>query len=365
MAIPLVAFDESGNSGGNLLDSEQPVFVLASVHLSDDAAKELVGSDGKELKFARLRCNSQGRKRILDILDSPALGPERVLVWGIHKPFMVIAKMVDLLVEPLMHAAGIDLYVRGANLGMANLWHFVMPVCIGRKRFEALRVAFVNMVRTPRPKNIEQFYRIIADAIQHVRLDDFADDLAMLLATRRIAESYMNDWDSSDLDPAIPAFAEHASIWTGTLGTEFVIVHDESKPLAQQQVILEAMMSTKEETVVIGYDRRKKVFPIRANGIEFRNSSECPQIQVADVVAGAVAHSLRQAFRTKHDSFVDELLSTKTLSVPYYPLWPELKFTPGELGTDVVGGIDANDYVGAYVARRLGGIPPKGERKKV
>lgn len=364
MAIPLVAFDESGNSGGNLLDSEQPVFVLASVHLADDVAKELVGSDSKELKFARLKCSAQGRKRILDILDSPALGPNRVLVAGIHKPFMVIAKMVDLLVEPLAYTAGIDLYVRGINLGMANMWHFVMPVCIGRKRFQALRVAFVNMVRTPRPKNIEQFYSIVADAIQHARLDDFADDLEMLLATRRIAESYMNDWDSSDLDPAIPAFADHASTWTGTFGTEFVIAHDESKPLAQQQVILEAMMSTKEETVVIGYDRRKKVFPIHANGIEFRNSSECPQIQVADIVAGAVAHSLRQAFHTKPDSFVDELLSTRTLSGPYYPLWPELKVTPGELGTDVVGGIDANNYVGQYIARKLGAIPPKGERKK-
>lgn len=113
MEIPLIAFDESGNSGGNLLDSEQPVFVLASVHLADDAAKEVVGRDAKELKFARLRRSAQGRKRILDILNSPALGAERVLVSGIHKHFMIITKMVDLLVEPLMHTTGFDLYNRG------------------------------------------------------------------------------------------------------------------------------------------------------------------------------------------------------------------------------------------------------------
>ena len=124
------------------------------------------------------------------------------------------------------------------------------------------------------------------------------------------------------------------------------------------------MMSTKEESLIIGYDRRKKVFPIRAKGIEFRNSSECPQIQVSDIVAGAVAYSLGKAFHKEPDSFADDLLSTRTLSGHYYPLWPEMKFTPEELGTDAVGGIDANDYVGAYVARRLGGIPPKGARKK-
>jgi len=364
MAIPLIAFDESGNSGGNLLDSEQPVFVLASVHLSEEVAKEIVGSDAKELKFAKLRRSAQGRKRILDILNSPALGAEQVLISGIHKHFMIIAKMVDLLVEPMVHADGIDLYVRGANLGMANMWHFVMPVCIGKKRFEALKIAFVNMIRTARPKNIDRFYSIVDDAIENNSLPGFANDLAMLMVTRRVAESYTNDWDSSDLDPAIPAFSDHASTWTETLGTEFVIAHDKSKPLAQQQIILEAMMSTKEETLVIGYDRRKKVFPIRAKGIEFRNSSECPQIQVSDIVAGAVAYSLGKAFHTEPDSFADELLSTRTLSGPYYPLWPEVKVTPEELGTDAVGGIDANDYVGEYIARRLGEIPPKGARKK-
>ncbi|MCJ7728885.1 MAG: DUF3800 domain-containing protein, partial [Sedimentisphaerales bacterium] len=277
MTIPLVAFDESGNTGGNLLDANQPVFVLASVHLTEDVAKSLLCNDNKEFKFDRLKDSARGRKNILDILNSPDIGPEQVLISGIHKPFMIITKMVDLLLEPLMHATGFDLYIRGANIGLANLWYFVMPVCIGKKRFTALKIAFVNMVRTPSIEKINQFYTIVNDSIEHVSIPKFADDLAMLLATRRVAESDFKDWDSSDLDPAIPVFSDHASIWTGTLNTEFMIVHDESKTLSQEQIILEAMMSTKEETIVIGYDRRKKVFPIRANGIKFCNSSECPQ----------------------------------------------------------------------------------------
>jgi hypothetical protein len=204
----------------------------------------------------------------------------------------------------------------------------------------------------------------VNDSIEHVSIPKFADDLAMLLATRRVAESDFKDWDSSDLDPAIPVFSEHASIWTGTLNTEFMIVHDESKTLSQEQIILEAMMSTKEETVVIGYDRRKKVFPIRANGIKFCNSSEYPQIQVADIIAGASAYSLRQVFHKDSDSFAKDLLSTRILRGTIYPLWPEPKFSPKELGTEALGGIDANDYVGAYISRKLGGIPPKVERKK-
>lgn len=346
------------------MDAEQPVFVLASVHLADDVAIGLLGNNDKELKFAKSKKNSRGRKQILDILDSPALSSEKILISGVHKPFMIITKMLDLLVEPFMHATGFDFYAKGLNICMANMWYFAMPVFIGKERFEALKVAFVKMVRTPSAEKIDQFYSIVANAIKHINYPEFADDLKMLLATRVIAESDFKGWNSSDLDPAIPLFCEHAAIWTGTFNTEFLIVHDESKTLSQEQIILEAMMSTKEKTVIIGYDRRKKVFPIRANSINFCNSSECPQVQVADIVAGATVYSLCQAFHKDSDSFAKEILSTRIFGGSFYPLWPELKFTPEELGTNAVGGIDANDYVGGYIAHRLGGIPPKGKREK-
>src|SRR6267142_2013884 len=57
MANPKVAFDEAGNTGQNLLDPSQPIFVLSSVSLSDsDAAaiRDLVGRSG-ELHFKKLR----------------------------------------------------------------------------------------------------------------------------------------------------------------------------------------------------------------------------------------------------------------------------------------------------------------------
>ena len=144
-----------------------------------------------------------------------------------------------------------------------------------------------------------------------------------------------------------------------------MIVHDESKPIANQQLVLEAMMSTTEEQVVIGYDRRKKVFPISAVGIEFRDSKEYPPLQVADLLASSAAYCLRESQRLRSDVFAAQLLQTNALSSPFLPLWPEPKVSPEELGTTEVGGIDPNDYMGKYVSERLGGIPPKGQRRKL
>lgn len=44
MSISVVAFDESGNTGQNLLDPEQPIFALASVCLTQAEITELTSS---------------------------------------------------------------------------------------------------------------------------------------------------------------------------------------------------------------------------------------------------------------------------------------------------------------------------------
>ena len=359
-----VAFDESGNSGGNLLDSEQPVFVLASVHVTDDETVKLIEPHSDEMKFSKLKRSFKGRRKILDILNTDLLSDDKVLISGFHKPFMVITKMVDLLIEPMLYESGIDLYERGANIAMANMLFFTMPVFIGRDSFESIQSAFVEMVRFSSSAAAERFFELIYEARSDLKHSEFAQELDMLLATQSEVRKSLRKWDGSDLDPAIPAFVEHGSIWTSRLKTEFSILHDSSKPIQQQQLILEAMMSTSEEPVSIGYDRRKMAFPIMATGIEFHDSSLVPQIQLADIIASSAAYCLRASLGTQIDTFAHELQRTKILSGNFRPVWPEVKVTPDDLGTNKVGGIDANNYIGEYVSKRLGGIPPKGERSK-
>ncbi len=356
-ARPVVAFDESGNSGENLLDPEQPVFVLASVHVHDTDAKALLGGErrGGELKFGKLRRSETGRRRVLEVLNADVLGPDHVVVSAFHKPFMVITKMVDMLIEPLFHSRGIDLYERGANLGMANMYHVVIPTFVGAAAFDRLRSLFVEMVRQPTLVAIDAFYDFVDLLFSNRKHRRLRLDLGMLLTTRAVVEVQWREWDGADLDPAVPAFVEHGSVWTTRLQAAYDVIHDESKPILHQRAILEAMMSVTDETVTIGYDRRKMAFPIKATGIRFVVSDDFPQIQLADLVASACAYTLRARAFGRGDAFADRLLETRLLKDTDLRLvWPTSKVTPQELGTEEVGGIDANDYVGEYVARRLG-----------
>src|ERR1041385_8659193 len=99
LTLELVAFDEAGNTGQNLLDPDQPVFVGCSVRISNEAAQEVVAGlrDGAlgEAKFSRLRSSRRGRRRILQMLSHPAITPENVRMSVYHKRFMVTTKIVD------------------------------------------------------------------------------------------------------------------------------------------------------------------------------------------------------------------------------------------------------------------------------
>jgi hypothetical protein len=214
------------------------------------------------------------------------------------------------------------------------------------------------MVRGPSPQTIEAFYTVLERAFAMHRDKVFATDLAMLLATRVVAQEDAGIWGDGVLDPSIPAFVLHASTWTGRLKIPFTIVHDQSKPLVDRRVLLEAMMSTTEQPTQIGYDRRQMAFPILADGIDFRDSEDMPQLQVADLLAGSTGYCLRTAAQGVTDSFATKLLTTRALAGHFLPVWPERKVTPDELGTAQVGGIDAASFMGDYISRRLAGILP-------
>jgi hypothetical protein len=64
-----VGFDESGNTGEDLLNAQQPVFVLASVHVSEEDASSLLGLRTRELHFTREKNSQKGRQKILEIRD--------------------------------------------------------------------------------------------------------------------------------------------------------------------------------------------------------------------------------------------------------------------------------------------------------
>jgi len=102
--------DEAGNTGANLLDPDQPFFVLASNDFSVDEANEMLGrvrsGQGGEAKFTTLKRRPEGVARLIRLLADPRLNDNRVRVEVFHKRYMIVTKLVDLVAETLIHDIG-------------------------------------------------------------------------------------------------------------------------------------------------------------------------------------------------------------------------------------------------------------------
>lgn len=360
MANPLVAFDESGNTGQDLINPAQPVFSLASVHLSDsetdDTIQILSPKRGHEAKFETVKRSKSGRQRILAFLRSAYITPGKVKINIVHKPYMVTGKVVDLLIEPLAHQNSIDIYERGANIGLANLYHVSLPTLFGEARFASFQSHFVRMIRKKDRVSVKAFYNLCRNLYDTCREEWFKPLIATVLASEQIVGGMLSAVGTTSLDPAGTSFVQHCVAWGSQFGQEFDLVHDQSKPLEHERELLSFLMARNEPDVEVGYDRRKMILPLKATGITFGDSKTVRQLQVADVVAGASAYWAAGLAGAHVDTdFWKDLDACKVRDLIIGTIWPSHDVTPEALGTEEAGGINLVDYIAELVIRQKTG----------
>lgn len=351
-----IAFDEAGNSGQNLMDPEQPVFVLASVHLSDRDAKSGLATlklkSDHEAHFKNIKRSNSGQKRIVEFLNSDFINEEMVKLSIYHKPYMVMTKFVDLLIEEMFHSLGFDLYKNGANIAMANMLYTCIAGFCGEKNLREFLSAFVGLVRLKNETSVKTLYKTIAKLKSVCNCDAFLEEIDHLLLTEKIVRTEMAYWNTSTLDPAIPAFILDCSKWGKTLSTEFEVLHDKSKPIKNWSQIIQCLMAQDEPEVVVGYDRRTMVLPLKAVELKLCNSHEYKQVQVADILASAYAYVAKCHLKNIKCDFCKALKDTLLINMPAFFLWPSAEVDPEKLNTIGEGGIPAAEYIAAMIARQ-------------
>ena len=355
---PIVAFDESGNTGQDLLNKDQPIFTLASVCFSDEEARRLINSlssqQAQEIKFSRLKRRESGQKRIIEFLQSNLITQDRVKITPFHKGFVVVTKVVDLLIEPLERSRGVDIYKKGLNMALSNMHYFCMRTLCGQEKFDEFRKRFVAMIREKSLKSIDDFYNYISELLRASNYDNYNKHLMNILATKDfIGDEVIRSADITSLDPAPSAFVLHCQVWSKQLGREFDAIHDESRPVEHMKTFFSYLMAKDEPETEVGYDRRKFIFPLKTLDINFCNSKSLPQLQIADIFASAYTYWAGGKIGQNVDKkFSDALEKTSLPNLIFGGVWPIPAFSPEELETTESGGISTLDYVNELVERQ-------------
>jgi hypothetical protein len=354
MRYPVVVIDESGNTGPDLLNSEQPVFALASTDISMAEAEHMIAPirtfQAQEIKFSKLKRNPAGRSRILEFLRNPELTNGNVKVTFFHKRFLIVTKIIDLLVETMAHRYGVDLYRDGANIALSNLHFFCMPTFCGKDATEVLFRSFLSMIREQTDGSIRRFYRT-ASVLYSCSTDaEYATLISPILYSQKDIGHILVNIDGNDLDPAIPALFQHCVFWGEHFEGPFDLLHDDSRTIFKEKGFFEKFLSRGEQEHIIGYDRRKFVFPLRARNLQFGQSVDDARLQVVDMIAGAVTYWMGGLITPPTiKEFWEEISTSALKDLVLGAVWPRPEVTPNELETEYAGGINTVDHMANFL----------------
>lgn len=343
-----IFLDECGYTGQNLLDTEQPVLTLASLTLPESDCKELKNYffrnvQSTELKYSSLSRRPRQQRMILEFLKELSEKPSLVKFSFAHKKFVLITKMVEMLVEPACYEDGIDLYDRGANIGLANLLFYTLPVFGGVDFFNALLKNFQEMMRFRTKESHQTFF-------EPIFLQEYSSDLNELLVFFRVSHlkfGYELLETKDHLDIAVSLTLLLMSLWQQDLNDGIVLVHDDSSAMARERKIWDAIVDPNLPSIEVGYDRRKTQFPIGVIKTCPEDSRSWAGLQLADILAGAFTRCARWLSEGENvdDEFGKSLTEIVGEAFSCFPIAPEKKFTPDQLGTTGSNAFPPHDHL--------------------
>lgn len=343
--------DECGYTGEDLFNKEQPVFVLASIYLSEETCNDLKNTffskiQARELKHSRLSKYPNQQDMIIDFLREMSKDQDSVKFSIVHKRYVLVTKMVDLLIEPMLHEDGYDLYKTGENIALSNVLFYLTQRLAGTDFFESMIYNFQQMMRVRTYAAYESFFKPLFETRFHNDLEEFI--FSLKVNHLRYGPSILTTIPKGSLEFAFAEAFTLVAAWSRVIEGNFFVTHDASSNMAKNKKAWDKALHPDVPPKVVGYDRRKMVFPIRVLETDFARSQDFAGLQLSDVMAGAMARCITWNMQGQEDgdAYAKELSSILLESFSGHRIWPSYDITPEELGTT---GADAEDAIQHFI----------------
>jgi hypothetical protein len=348
----MVFFDEAGNSGDNLLDADQPLFTLLSHDFDEKEAALLLkpirmASNAKELHFKNLKKYSKTQKAILECINHELIMPDRAYYYTSLKEFMVVAHIVDQLVELVLNDGGIDIYKGGVNLSTANLLYIMGNNAWDKEAFKKMCSTFVDWFRSNDDAKGDLFYSSVRELYKKVQGSEEEMLVGFILLSERFRPLLKESHSKFTLDSTLSCFVAHCNVWAKKYNKPFDIVFDTSKQINYWREFIQ-FLTTKLPTQEVGYGSRKHKYPLLINSLKLVDSSTFQSIQLADILASSLNYAYTNKLKGITDPFVEQILKSKLSAIQGNAMWPTTAVTPEELDMTDETGINALNFIAEY-----------------
>jgi len=285
-----IYLDESGNTGPDLLNLDQPFYILVS--LSEEAfvlydrLRTQFPING-ELHYVELK-RQYNPLLIARLIADYFLKNKHARAFLINKRYMLIGKILDYLVEPQLYSSGIDYYADSTARSHADLIYYFFTNFMSEDDRVMLGKSFISMVKKPCTATIDGFYLNLEYLCHRGEFSLPNEECTALFRSRKFIEKELqkNPLTRDPLDPCIPAFFELVADWI-KLKQEHAFTYDRSTPISRSVSTIKAIFEDHEKDS-IGFGRGK--YALTSSEIRFiqGDSRSYPLLQVADILSGVL-----------------------------------------------------------------------------
>jgi len=341
-----IYIDESGNTGQDLLNSEQKVFVLASNNFSKREIDILTSifDNQKEIHFKKLKNSDKGRSSIIKLLNHDLITEENIICVTAHKEFSTVGQIVDQIIEPVLYDYGIDIYLYGQNISATNFIFYFGNFFWEKEVYKQLLDAFIFMVRNKTKESIIEFYKN-ADKLYKQAKTKERGLLQPIMNSKSQINEILEGINKFTVDLTLSSFYILCDLWYKKLNHKINIVQDSSKQIEHYKEYIEFTKNLDIETQEVGFDSRTITFPTQIEKLELVSSENYLGVQISDLIASSIAYMYNNE-NPKQKKFVEEIQNSKLLGLSnYFTIWPSTEITPRELKMEKGEGQNILDFL--------------------
>lgn len=285
-----IYMDESGYTGYDLLNINQPFQAASSLMINEEQAKKLVEEyfpkrQGEELKHQKLKSSKSYWNSLLEV-QKIMLDNFMGFTYICNKKYLLILRFLDDCVEPYYYNKGINFFKDGQNYALASLLYYTTGTFWGKNQFENLLYCYQRASKNKTLFNIN----FLVDQAKLLIGNELSEILIPLSTNEDCCLSGILKRDNTTdiVDVVILSLISHLEKF---IDEKYEIIHDTSLKLLSYKKVFEDLTQILDKKSYQITDTTKVFFPLKLQSIEQKDSKASFSIQLADLlVGGAVEH---------------------------------------------------------------------------
>ncbi|MBY5378925.1 DUF3800 domain-containing protein [Rhizobium leguminosarum] len=348
-----IYFDESGQTGTQLRDAQQPYFCVGSTDLSDDASRDILLASFPrqtvgEIKAQNVLSRASGRRQFLKFCEALASQPDRFCFVKINKRFGVLSKMVDNLVEPVVRAGGYDFYKNDYGRRFANSAYFAFDQILARDVGDRLLDLYNDFARDPSQRALDALQTSLLEALQSA---PHGTELFLGLMCEG-AEHFEQLHDLEDFKGSneihVTAILRSMAHWQKHSQAPFKVIHDESIHFFGNSRGWRYMTDPAMSAQVLNVGDKTLTLPINVVETVPAKSHESASLQLCDLMAGFLTRFASPNLDAEQRRFLQDAIAAGIGTVSIFPIEADYDFVNGY--PEKADGPDVVDQIAMAIA---------------